>query len=82
MARGGPTRRRRPAAPCGQDLAKFVAPVEGRNRAAATSYSGDVTHVVRSVFAGEDGAWRLDDIAGGERDDKRDLREIIKPGAK
>jgi len=58
-----------------------IAP-EGESGAAATFYSGDVKHVVRYVFAREDGAWKVDDIAGGAGDDKWDLREIIKPGAK
>jgi len=58
-----------------------IAP-EGESVVAASFYSGDVKHVVRYVFAREDGAWRIDDIAGGAGDDKWDLREIIKPGAK
>jgi hypothetical protein len=58
-----------------------VAP-ESDNAAAATFYSGEAKHVVRYVFVREDGAWRIDDIAGGAGDDKWDLREIIKPGAK
>jgi hypothetical protein len=58
-----------------------IAP-EGESGAAATFYSGDVKHVVRYVLAREDGAWRIDDIAGGVGDDKWDLREIVKPGAK
>jgi hypothetical protein len=47
----------------------------------ATFYSGDVKHVVRYVFEREDGAWKVDDIAG-EGADKWDLRDIIEPGAK
>ncbi len=47
----------------------------------ATFYSGEVKHVVRYVFAKEDGAWKIDDIAG-QGDDKWDLRDIIKPDAK
>jgi len=58
-----------------------IAP-ESDSVVAASFYSGDVKHVVRYVFAREDGAWRIDDIAGGAGDDKWDLREIIKPGAK
>jgi hypothetical protein len=58
-----------------------IAP-EGESGAAATFYSGDVKHVVRYVLAREDGAWKVDDIAGGDGDDKWDLRDIIKPGAK
>ncbi len=49
---------------------------------AATFFSGDVKHVVRYVFKREDGAWKIDDISGGAGDDKWDLREIIKSGAK
>lgn len=49
---------------------------------AATFFSGEVKHVVRYVFVKQDGAWKIDDIAGGQGDDKWDLREIIKPGAK
>lgn len=49
---------------------------------AATFFSGDVKHVVRYVLARENGAWKIDDIKGGEGDDKWDLRDIIKPGAK
>ncbi len=46
----------------------------------ATFYSGEVKHVVRYLFKKEDGAWKIDDIAG-LGDDKWDLRDIIKPGA-
>ena len=49
---------------------------------AATFFSGELKHVVRYVFSREDGAWRIDDISGGEGEGKWDLREIIKPGAK
>ncbi len=49
---------------------------------AATFFSGELKHVVRYVFVREDGAWRIDDIAGGAGDGKWDLREIVKPGAK
>ncbi|MGD0641106.1 MAG: DUF3828 domain-containing protein [Roseiarcus sp.] len=48
---------------------------------AATFFSGEVKHVVRYVLVREEGAWKIDDIAG-EGDDKWDLRDIIKPGAK
>jgi acetyl-CoA acetyltransferase len=58
-----------------------IAP-ESDNAAAATFCSGDVRHIVRYLFVREDGAWRIDDIAVGAGDDKWDLREIIKPGAK
>ncbi len=58
-----------------------IAP-EGEGAVAATFFSGDVKHVVRYVFKREDGAWKVDDIAGGQGDDKWDLRDIVKPGAK
>ena len=48
----------------------------------ATFYSGADKHVVRYVFKREGGAWRIDDVSGGQGDGKWDLREIIKPGAK
>jgi hypothetical protein len=49
---------------------------------AATFFSGEAKHLVRYVFVREGGAWRIDDIAGGEGEGKWDLREIIKPGAR
>ncbi|MBV8474291.1 MAG: DUF3828 domain-containing protein [Hyphomicrobiales bacterium] len=58
-----------------------IAPA-GDGVAAATFYSGEEKHVVRYVFKRESGAWRIDDVSGGEGDGKWDLREIIKPGAK
>jgi hypothetical protein len=58
-----------------------IAPA-GESVVAATFYSGETKHVVRFAMVKEDGAWRVDDIAGDEGDDKWDLREIIKPGAK
>jgi hypothetical protein len=58
-----------------------IAP-ESESVVAATFFSGEVKHVVRYVFVKENGAWRIDDISGGEGDDKWDLRDIIKPGAK
>ncbi len=58
-----------------------IAP-ESERVVAATFFSGDVKHVVRYVLVREGGGWRIDDISGGAGDDKWDLREIIKPGAK
>ncbi len=58
-----------------------IAP-ESESIVAATFYSGDVKHVVRYVFKRENGAWRIDDVSGGEGDGKWDLRDIVKPGAK
>ena len=58
-----------------------IAP-ESESVVAATFYNGEVKHVVRYVFVREDGAWKIDDIAGGAGDDKWDLRDVIKPGAK
>ena len=55
---------------------------ESENVVAATFFSGDDKHVVRYVFARESGAWKVDDISGGDGDGKWDLRDIIKPGAK
>ena len=55
---------------------------ESESVVAATFFSGEVKHVVRYVFARESGAWKLDDISGGEGDGKWDLRDIVKPGAK
>ncbi|HEY1942985.1 MAG TPA: hypothetical protein VGH40_12755 [Roseiarcus sp.] len=49
---------------------------------AATFYSRAEKRVVRYVFKRENGAWRIDDVSGGEGDGKWDLRQIIKPGAK
>lgn len=57
-----------------------IAP-ESERVVAATFFRGELEHVVRYVFAREDGAWRVDDIGGGEGDGKWDLREIVKPGA-
>ncbi len=49
---------------------------------AATFYSREEKRVVRYVFKRENGAWRIDDLNGGEGDGKWDLREIIKTDAK
>ena len=61
---------------------KLTIAAEGDAAAAATFFSGDVKHVVRYSFVREDGAWKVDDIAGGAGDDKWDLRDIIKPPKK
>ena len=37
---------------------------------------------MRYLFVREGDAWKVDDIAGGAGDDKWDLRDIIKPGAR
>lgn len=55
---------------------------ESEGVVAATFFSGDLKHVVRYVLRREGGAWRIDDVSGGEADGKWDLRDIIKPGAK
>ncbi len=48
----------------------------------ATFFSGQVKHVVRYTFKRENGAWRIDDVSGGDGDGKWDLREVIKSDAK
>jgi hypothetical protein len=58
-----------------------IAP-EGDVAALATFSGGDEQHVVRYLFVREGDVWKLDDIAGGAGDNKWDLRDIIKPGAK
>ena len=58
-----------------------IAP-EGDAAAVATFYGGEVKHVIRYSFVREDGAWKVDDIAGGAGDETFDLRDIIKPAKK
>jgi hypothetical protein len=55
---------------------------ESESVVVATFYSRDDKRVVRYVFKNEGGAWRIDDLSGGQGADKWDLRDIIKPGAK
>ena len=55
---------------------------ESESVVAATFYSHGDKRVVRYVFKREGGAWRIDDVSGGQGADKWDLRDIIKPGAK
>lgn len=61
---------------------KLTIAAESDAVAAATFFSGDVKHVVRYSFVREDGAWKVDDIAGGAGDETFDLRDIIKPPKK
>ena len=61
---------------------KLTIAAEGDAAAIATFYSGDVKHVIRYSFVREDGAWKVDDIAGGAGDETFDLRDIIKPPKK
>jgi hypothetical protein len=58
-----------------------IAP-EGDASASASFSAGDSQRVVHYRLKREDGAWKVDDIAGGSGDDKWDLRDIIKPGVK
>jgi hypothetical protein len=61
---------------------KLVIAPEGDASASASFSAGDSQRVVHYRLKREDGAWKVDDIAGGSGDDKWDLRDIIKPGAK
>jgi hypothetical protein len=61
---------------------KLTIAAEGDAAAVATFFSGDVKHVIRYSLVREDGAWKVDDIAGGAGDETFDLRDIIKPARK
>jgi hypothetical protein len=61
---------------------KLVIAPEGDAGASASFSAGDSQRVVHYRLKREDGAWKIDDIAGGSGDDKWDLRDIIKPGVK
>jgi hypothetical protein len=61
---------------------KLTIAADGEAGATASFSAGDSQRLVHYRLKREDGAWKVDDIAGGSGDDKWDLRDIIKPGAK